>query len=223
MHTAIGRSLVIAVATSLCFITASYALPVAGTAATAGKPLVLVKATRAKPVSKKSARLHRSERKTAKANEKVVPKPAIASNETPDGQAAPTASAALPPQVANAHAELTTGDLQSSESPSTLTEADKIARIETASNGVQIAAADQLNDIDRDLAAQTPASTAPVQTAALADSQSTTAQSFISQSQGLTGQGLTGQGWNGAALIGKIFIGLGAMLTLASAARMLIA
>lgn len=220
MHTAIGRSLVVAVATSLCFISASYALPAAGTATTAGKPLVLVKAAKAKTVSKKSARLHRSERKTAKvkANEKVAPKPPIANNEAHDGQTGPTASAALPPQVANAHAEFTTGDLQSSESPSTLTEADKTAAAETASNGVQIAAADQLNDIDRDLASQMPASTTPVQTAALADGQSTTVQNFISQ-----GQGLTGQGWNGATWIGKIFIGLGAMLTLASAARMLIA
>ncbi len=225
MQTAIGRSLVTAVAASLYFITSSYALPAAETAAKAGKPLVLVNAAKAKQVSKKSARLHHNERKTAKvkATGKIAANPPIANNATPDDQPNQAASAALPPDVANAHAELTNSDVQSRESQSTLTEADKSAGIETTTNGVQIAAADQLNDIDRDLAAPTPASGAPVQTAALSDSRGTMVQTFISQGQSLMNQGSTGQGWNGAAWIGKIFIGLGALLTLASAARMLIA
>ncbi len=223
MHRSIGRSLIATTAVSLCFITASYALPAAETAVQAGKPLVLVNAAKTKHVAKKSARLHRNERKTAKAsdkaNAKVAANPApVANSEAHDDQHNPAVSAALPPEVANAHAELTSGDVSSSESPSTPTEADKTAGTETASNGVQIAASDQLNDIDRDMAVETPAPSAPIQTAALTDSQSTMVQPFLSQDHGLAGHG-----WNGAAWIGKIFIGLGAMLTLASAARMLIA
>lgn len=226
MHTAIGRSLVSAIAISLCFITTSYALPSSGSAAKAGKPLVLVNVAKTKHAARKSARLHRNERKTAKvkANDKVAAKPApLANPQTSEDQPNQAASAALPPEVANAHAELTVGDIQSSESPSTLTEADKTAGTETASNGVQIAAADQLNYIDRDMSAQTPASAAPVQTAALAQSASTMVQAFTSQAQSLTSHGVTNQGWSGGAWIGRIFIGLGAMMTLASAARMLIA
>lgn len=222
MHSAIGRSLVGAIAISLCFITSSYALPATGNAATTGKPLVLVNVAKTKHAVRKSARLHHNGRKTAKikANDKVAARPAsIVNNETPGDRPDQTASAALPPEVANAHAELTPA--QSSDSPSTVPEANKTAGIDTASNGVQIAAADQLNDIDRDVAAET-ASTAPLKTAELTDSR-TMVQTFISQGQDLASQGFTHQNGNGATWIGKIFIGLGAMLTLASAARMLIA
>ncbi len=219
MHTAIGRSLVSAIAISLYFITSAYALPATGSAAKAGKPLPLVNVATTKHVAKKSARMHRKEPKAAKAkaHDKVASKPAPVENRTAPDDPNQAASAALPPEIANAHAELSPSDTQHNESPSTLTEADKTAGVET-SNGVQIAAPDQINDIDRDMAAQTQASPAPIQTAALADSRSTIAQTFISK-----GQSLTNQNWNGAAWIGKIFIGLGAMLTLASAARMLIA
>lgn len=219
MHTAIGRPLAIAIAISLCFVTASYALPAAEAAAKAGRPLVLVNVAKTKHTSKKSARLHRSERKTTKAKTNVAAKPPIASNVTPNDQSEQAASATLPPDVANAHAELSSGDVKSSESSSTLTGANKTAGIEAADNGVQIAGADQLNDIDRDLAVQAPATAAPVEMAALADNQ----QSTMTQSFAAEDHSLTGQGWNGAAWIGRIFVGLGAMLTLASAARMLIA
>lgn len=222
MHTAIGRPLAIAIALSLCFVTASFALPAAQTTAKAGKPLALVNVTKTKHKSKKSARLHRTDRKAAKSN--AAAKQPIASNETSgdqpgsNDQASQAASAALPPEVANAHAELSPGEFKSDESSSTLTESNKTVAMETASNGVQIAGADQLNDIDRDLAVQTPAPAAPMQVAALSDNQNTMVQSFAGEDHGSTGQGSHGATW-----IGKIFVGLGAILTLASAARMLIA
>ncbi|RTL49703.1 MAG: hypothetical protein EKK40_15250 [Bradyrhizobiaceae bacterium] len=215
MQKAVGRSLVATMVMSLCFVSGAYALSAPDTAVRVGKPLVLVNATKSKHPPKKSAHLHRNDRKTAKTGTpaKPVAQAAPATNDRDRGdQAKATAAAALPPDVANARAEITPGDDQNAESASALTEADKTAAIETTSNGVQIAAADQLNDIDRDMAAEAVPGPS-VQPMTANDNQSTTAQRLFSQNHS----------WNGASLIGKIFIGIGAMLTLASAARMLIA
>ncbi|MBX9710009.1 MAG: hypothetical protein K2X60_03165 [Xanthobacteraceae bacterium] len=211
MHRAIGRSLVAAAAMSLCLIAASDAATAAGTQASAGKPLVLVH-TGKRHASKKSARLHQTDRKPAKAEvNKDEVKPASPTNETTEDQARTAKQSSLPPAIANAHAELTPGDMQANDSPATLAEPDKTAGIETASNGVQIAAADQFNDIDRDMITEAPVSAAPVQMAALPQAQTVIAQTISGQDDV----------WSRVALIGKILIGLGATLTLVSAARML--
>jgi hypothetical protein len=219
MLRAIGRSLVAAAAISLCVVAASRPANAVGTQTSAGKPLDLVH-TGKRHTSKKSARLHQSDRKSAKADinksqtNKNEEKPAKLANETTEDQTpAANLSSSLPPAIANARAELSPGDVQASDSPSTLNEPDKTAGIETASNGVQIAAADQLNDIDRDMMTEAQAPAAPVQMAALPENQSVMAQTVVGRDDVL----------NKVALIGKIMIGLGAMLTLTAAARMLIA
>ncbi len=210
---AIGRSLVAAVALSLCVVAASQPATAAGTQASAGKPLDLIH-TGKRHTSKKSARLHQTDRKSAKADmSKSGEKPAKSANETAEDLAPAANLSSLPPAIANARAELTPGDMQANDSPSTLAEPDKTAGIETASNGVQIAAADQLNDIDRDMMSEAPAPSAPVQMAALPQNQTIIAQTVSGRDDVL----------NEVALIGKIMIGLGATLTLTAAARMLFA
>ena len=123
----------------------------------------------------------------------------------------------LPPSVANARAELTSDNqeqpLTAQDAPadtSTLTEADKAATTGIAPDGVQITTSDQLNDTDRDAAA----SATPSQPATVALAQI---------SQPAVASASEDSAWGSASLIGKIFIAFGVMLTLASAARMIIA
>jgi hypothetical protein len=85
-----------------------------------------------------------------------------------------------------------------------------------ATAAAPVVAADQLNDVDRTLQAATPAA-APVALAS-ADAPAATAPSpaaAASSSESST--------WDQTSLIGKIFIGFGALLTMASAARMFMA
>jgi hypothetical protein len=118
----------------------------------------------------------------------------------------------IPASVANANAQLTTADTEagnvkamSARATAILQAApDKPAAARPA-NETQVVAADQLNDVDRALqesppTAPTLAMAAPV--AASSNSSST---------------------WEQTSLIGKIFIGFGALLTMASAARMFMA
>jgi hypothetical protein len=109
---------------------------------------------------------------------------------TDDG-AAPASSADLPPAVANANAQLAAAD---SATP------------QTAAGTA--APPEQLSDADRAVAG-TPA-TAPVAEA----SQVATASPAVTAESG------DGSTWDKTSLIGKIFVGCGALLTMASAARM---
>jgi hypothetical protein len=88
---------------------------------------------------------------------------------------------------------------------------------------VEVAASDQLNDMDRDVANQpapaaeaapTPAPAAPAVTAPVYRPASSEAQQVSTRQTGA---------WDSASLIGKIFVAFGTMLTLASAARLIIA
>jgi hypothetical protein len=190
----------------------SQAAPQTEAAASNTKPLALGKFTRH---HKKHVRHHaRSSRKhqaAAKTSSSKAGKndDASAAATEPDEQ--------LPPSVANARAELTSSPpeqpmLAQSTAPdaSTLTESDKAATMEPPANGVQITTSDQLNDMDRDAAA-TPADTSEPATVALAQMVQPAATAN------------DGSGWSGASLIGKIFIAFGVILTLASAARIIIA
>jgi hypothetical protein len=82
--------------------------------------------------------------------------------------------------------------------------------------GTPVVAADQLNDMDRALHEATPPAT-PV---ALA---SADAPVPASAPAAVTASTNGNSSWDQASLIGKIFIGFGAMLTMASAARMFMA
>jgi hypothetical protein len=75
----------------------------------------------------------------------------------------------------------------------------------------EVVAADQLNELDREL--QESRSAAP--TMALASAEAPPAPVMAS--------GKEDSAWDQTSLIGKIFIGFGALLTMASAARMFMA
>ncbi|MBR0694664.1 hypothetical protein [Bradyrhizobium lablabi] len=112
-------------------------------------------------------------------------------------------SAAIPASVANANAQLTSADAAAGGTAAMSADA--------ASDG-NVVAADQLNDLDRAVqetqsaeqqASQTPAAEQQTVAMVLASGDSTSLDR--------------------TSLIGKIFIGFGALLTVASAARMLMA
>jgi hypothetical protein len=133
----------------------------------------------------------------------------------------PQAEKPLSPSVANAHAELTSDNQEhpltaadATADSSTLTEADRTATTGIAPNGVQITTSDQLNEMDRDAA--TPAATT-------ATSPESTTVALAQISEPAIASASEDSPWSSASLIGKIFIAFGAMLTLASAARMIIA
>jgi len=141
-----------------------------------------------------------------------------------DDKKAPTAEVAatdnkvlpvIPPQVANANAQMLLAGAQISAAaaipPGTgmPTFASDSAN---ADSQTMLVAADQLNDVDRTLqesgstaatTASPPPAPAPAQPAAAT----------------MTGESTV---WDQTSLIGKIFIGFGALLTMASAARMFI-
>jgi len=198
----------------------SQAAPQGDAAATSAKPLALGKFSkhRKKRVRHhaRSSRKHHHHQASAKTSSSKADK-------NDDAQAATETKAdeSLPPSVANARAELTSGNQEhplaaaaAAADSSTLTEADKAATTGTATNGVEVTTSDQLNEMDRDAATQA-ATTAPP------PASTTVALAQISQPAAVSSG--DDSAWGSASLIGKIFIAFGVMLTLASAARMVIA
>jgi len=141
-------------------------------------------------------------------------------------------STAIPPSVANANAQLAAANtpdssplagnaramstrandiLQAAPSNAASTASDAQPATEAQVNEAQVTSADQLNEVDRTLPADAP----PAPTMAMAMAHSPAATETASSDEGST--------WDQASLIGKIFIGFGALLTMASAARMLMA
>jgi hypothetical protein len=111
----------------------------------------------------------------------------------------------IPPSIANAHAQMLLAGAQISaaaaippgrELPAT------IADVANAGSEITVAASDQLSDTDRNLQESSVTATTSPPPAAASTSESSS--------------------WDQASLIGKIFIGFGALLTMASAARMFI-
>jgi hypothetical protein len=134
-----------------------------------------------------------------------------------DNRDAP-ASSQMPPEVANAHAQLA-ADTPTAAAASAMTgrandnvqaAADNTAAPNAES---QVVAPDQINDIDRAVQQDN----APAQKAVIAatDAQPRPAPVMASSQQS--------SAWDQSSLIGKIFIGVGTLLTLASAARMFMA
>lgn len=119
----------------------------------------------------------------------------------------------IPPSVANANAQLVSAEAPDSASAmsakaSTILQAaaDKPADTQPAAES-QVVTPDQLNDVDRALHEARPL--------ALASAEPPAAPAMASSKEDST--------WDQTSLIGKIFIGFGALLTMASAARMFMA
>jgi hypothetical protein len=219
-----GRSaLILATGLFVCFAAPSQAAA-GGDNATAnsksenaaGAPLVLTKNLKQGSHQKKSYAHGKSST--------VAVKPAADQKSAADQKAAAPdaaaddggASPALPPTVANAKAQLPSADTPAGNAMAMSARANEIRQAAPddpanakADNRTQVVAADQLNDLDRALHQGNPppanlvlASADPPHVAAAGQESST---------------------WDRTSLIGKIFIGFGALLTMASAARMFMA
>ncbi|MCK1718456.1 hypothetical protein [Bradyrhizobium sp. 141] len=129
------------------------------------------------------------------------------------------ASNQMPPAVANANAQLAAADTPTAAAASAMTDRAN-GNVQAAADNTNAAAAegqvvapDQLNDIDRALQQDN----SPAQKAVIAatEAQPRPAPVMASSQQS--------SAWDQSSLIGKIFIGVGTLLTLASAARMFMA
>jgi hypothetical protein len=119
----------------------------------------------------------------------------------------------IPPSVANANAQMLLAGVQISAVAAIPSGNDVAATAPDnpastrSNNETVVAAADQLNDVDKALQESNPPAAAASPPTAPAAAAATSDNSV----------------WDQTSLIGKIFIGFGALLTVASAARMFIA
>jgi hypothetical protein len=162
---------------------------------------------------------HKSGKDTDKSADKTAGNTAAGNADN----AATVPSSQMPVSVANANAQLATTYASAANTPAANAQAmsdraNTILQVAPGSsadaqsaNSAQIVASDQLNDVDRALQATAPPS-APM---ALASAAAPASPPPAASSDNST--------WDQTSLIGKIFIGFGALLTMASAARMFIA
>ena len=130
-------------------------------------------------------------------------------------------SPAIPSWVSNANARLAFADTPTGEVKAMATRANEILNAPDKSADAQPAAereivsADQLNDVDRALHEGTPP--APIFLMAAVEAPAVPAAPVMAASSNES------SAWDQTSLIGKIFIGFGALLTMASAVRMFMA
>ena len=136
-------------------------------------------------------------------------------------------SAGMPATVANANAELTSGDGNASTAPAAvnpvMAASDKPG---DAQPDGSVVASDQLNDLDRALQQEPPAEQPqPVQPqTSQQEAPATPPPAAVAAPKPAPVLASSDSAsWDQTSLIGKIFIGFGALLTVASAARMFMA
>ncbi|WP_074131642.1 hypothetical protein [Bradyrhizobium sp. NAS96.2] len=137
-------------------------------------------------------------------------------------------SAGMPATVANANAELTSGDGNASTPPASvnpmMAASDKPA---DAQPDGSVVASDQLNDLDRALQQEQPAEQPQPVQAQTAQQEAPAVQpppaAAAAPKPAPVLASSDSASWDQTSLIGKIFIGFGALLTVASAARMFMA
>jgi hypothetical protein len=227
-----GRSaLILATGLFVCFAGPSQAAGATDPAAsgTAGAPIALNKY--AKHTAHHAKKL--AQRKSSK----------VASKSSTDTKAAATDAAAdsgdnsstvqpseIPPAVANANAQLASADGPTGTAKAMAARANSIVQAapdgqaspppaadptqDNAQNNAQVVSADQLNDVDRSLHVSNAAQTTLATVSADAPAAATSAPATASNQSTTLDQ---------TSLIGKIFMGFGALLTMASAARMFMA
>jgi hypothetical protein len=124
-------------------------------------------------------------------------------------------SSVIPPSVANAEAQMTSADTPAGNAKAMSARANEILQAAPADPAdAQVVAADQLNDVDRALHESPP----PAATLAMAS-----AEAPVAPATPVMAGSNASSPWDQTSLIGKIFIGFGALLTMASAARMFMA
>jgi hypothetical protein len=227
-----GRSaLILATGLFVCFAGPSQAAGSADNAtasskpeSAAGAPLALNKYTTRRSRQGKSY-AHRKSNKMALRSSirKKAAAPHVAADPRDNSTALPppmavapmASSTALPPSVANANAQMASADMQFGNAKAMSARANDILQAAPDNSndnqpaaGAPVVSADELNDVDRALQeGKTPAVTfamAPADAPVMASSNES---STLDQT----------------SLIGKIFMGFGALLTMASAARMFMA
>jgi hypothetical protein len=173
--------------------------------ASVGAPLALKKFTKKR---RHTASRHRHSRNVAAKRSRAVPDKTVAKKSSDDapkdtGQARndPPSSDGVTPAVANAQAQFSSADDQNA------------AAAPPDQAATDILPADQLNAIDQ--TAAEPATVQPTLNLASVDSQPVPAAHVEASANQST--------WPETSTIGKIFIAMGTLLTLASAARMFIA
>jgi hypothetical protein len=208
-----GRSaLILATGLFVCF-----AGPSPTMAASADSTATILKsdtATAGKAVKQSSRHTKRKSAKVAAKSDETETKKAAdvadAASDTP---------AAIPASVANANAQLTSdgpadsATAMSAKASTMLAAATDKPTDPQAATDAQVVSTDQLNDVDRALQQTPPPAT---QTIAMATAKAAPAAPA-------SASGGDSSTWDQTSLIGKIFIAFGALLTMASAARMFMA
>lgn len=214
-----GRSaLILATGLFVCFAGPSQAAPGDDTATTekaTGAPIALNKY--AKPRQSKKIAQRKSSKAALKSS---AAKKATFVADDPDND-----STAIPPSIANANAQLAAAEapagsaraMSAKANTMLLAAADKPADAQPAAEA-EVVASDQLNDLDRALQQAKPETkpAAPTMTLASVETPATPAAPVVAASK-------EDSAWDQTSLIGKIFIAFGALLTMASAARMFMA
>jgi len=231
-----GRwALMLAAGLLVCFAGSSQAAPASADNTTAsskpetaaGAPIALSKYTKHASRQGKSDAKNDVQRKSSKEALKS-PAPKKADDVAADEAGDTTASSAMPPSVANANAELATGDTPTAANAKAMS-AHASDILQTAPGNeantrpaaeTQIVAADQLNDVDRALHETATPAQAPAPAIASAEPPAAPTPQPAPMMAAASNESTT---WDQTSLIGKIFIGFGALLTMASAARMFMA
>jgi hypothetical protein len=214
-----GRSaLILATGLFVCFAAPSQAAGTDGTTASpkpeSAAPVALSKYTKHSVRHGKSYAHRKSSKLAVKSSDKKDAAPDVAADSSDN-------SSAIPPVVANANAQMA-ADVPGGNAKAMSARANDIVQGAPANPAdaqitTQVVAADQLNDVDRALHQASPPPAPPLAMAS-ADTPAAPAAPVMTSSN--SSEGST---WDRTSLIGKIFIGFGALLTMASAARMFIA
>jgi hypothetical protein len=223
-----GRSaLILATGLFVCFAGPSQAAGATDPAAsaTAGAPIALNKYVKHTAHHAKKLAQHKSSKVASKSSTDTKAAATDAAADDADNSSTIQPSE-IPPAVANANAQLASADTPNDAARAMAARASSIVQAatdgqasppppaNTAQDNSQVVSADQLNDVDRSLheggAAARPVALASADTPAATTPAPTTASNESST-------------WDQTSLIGKIFIGFGALLTMASAARMFMA
>jgi hypothetical protein len=198
-----GQSaLVLATGLLICFFGPSLAADTSNAPANSAS-----ESTRA-PVAPSTQRAHRLKSAAHAKSGKVGPKSSAAKQDAATNNGA--GSSAIPPSVANANAELTP-TLPVGNATGLAARANQTAA-EPAADQV-VVSSDQLNDLDRAMQAGTP----PAMSRTMAATNTPAMAELVASSDNEPANG------DRTSLIGEIFIGLGVLLTLATAVRMFMA
>jgi hypothetical protein len=218
-----GRSaLILATGLFVCFAAPSQAEPGDDTATASSKS---EKATGAPIALDKYAKPRHSKKIAQRNSSKPALKSSAAKKATFVADDTGKGSTEIPPSIANANAQLASAEapagsamaMSAKANTMLLAAADKPAGSQPAAEA-EVVTPDQLNDLDRALQQAKPDAKPAAPTMALASVETPAAPAapvMAASKEDST--------WDQTSLIGKIFIAFGALLTMASAARMFMA